>query len=108
MHAELNRAPYNEQSHIRHHVQHRIDLFNRDRHKFTWLNFANKLPRALTEYAEGLFGRGAIESGCGTRSGLSLATGSWSFWRTEERRHERRGRPPEVSGRIFQVGQDWR
>ena len=50
MHAELNRAPYNEQSHIRHHVQHRIDLFNRDRHKFTWLNFANKRLRALTEY----------------------------------------------------------
>ena len=39
---------------------------------------------------------------------MSLATGSWSFWRTEERRHERRGRPPEVSGRIFQVGPDWR
>ena len=44
----------------------------------------------IIKVAECLFGRGAIESGSGTRSGLSLATGSWSFWRTEERRHERR------------------
>ena len=38
------------------------------------------------EVAEGRFGRGAIESGCGTHSGLELDTGAWSFWRTEERR----------------------
>ena len=57
--------------------------------------------------AEFRFGRGAIESGCRTLSGLELETCAWSFWRTEERRRVRRGWPswpPEDSGWTFQVG----
>ena len=35
-HTELNQAPYNEPSHKRHHIQHGMDLFDRDHHEFTW------------------------------------------------------------------------
>ena len=34
-HMELNRASYNDPSHIRHHIQHGIDLFDRENHDFT-------------------------------------------------------------------------
>ena len=51
-HTDLNWAPFNEPSHISHHIQHGIDLFDRENHEFTWRDAPDRLPRALTEYPD--------------------------------------------------------
>ena len=51
-HTEVNLAPFNEHSHIRHHIQHGIDLFDRENHEFTWQDAPARLPRALSEYPD--------------------------------------------------------
>ena len=51
-HTDLNRAPFNEPSHISHHIQHGIDLFDRENQEFTWRDAPDRLPRALTEYPD--------------------------------------------------------